>query len=181
VRGFCLIPLTGREKKKFLSSTIYFSFIHYICTLLPPKQCYRTPPGVPLIAYPLHAPLRHGHLFLVGCCVLICQLAANLRHRVYYFHYFCVAPFDVPNNGTAFPHALHPPRATSPDSLSSLMPTLGWLLGLPFKFWPLKAKATPITLFFDGACVGAPNKGKDCSAAKDVGMSLAWTRSKTLR
>jgi hypothetical protein len=30
------------------------------------------------------------------------------------------------------------------------MPTLGWLLCFPFKFQPLKAKATPIALFLMG-------------------------------
>ncbi len=68
--------------------------------------------------------------------------------NVFFFHYFCVAPFDVPNDGTVFPNALRPPHATSPDSLSLLMPTLGWLLCLPFKFPPLKAKATPHHFIF---------------------------------
>jgi hypothetical protein len=60
------------------------------------------------------------------------------------------------------------------------MSTLGWLLGLPFKFRPLKAKAKPIALFFDGVCINAPKEGTDWGAAKDAGMSLAWTCSKTL-
>ena len=68
------------------------------------------PPCIPLITYLLHATLRCGHLFLVGCCVLVCQLTADLRNHVFYFHYVCIVPFDIPNNGTAFPHTL-PPRA----------------------------------------------------------------------
>ena len=62
------------------------------------------------------------------------------------FYNFCVAPFDVPNNGTVFPHALHPSRATSPDSLPPQMLTIGWLMCFPFMFRPLKAKTMPITL-----------------------------------
>jgi hypothetical protein len=90
-----------------------------------------------------------------------------INPTVYFiFIIFCVAPFDDPNNGTAFPRALHPPRATSPDSLPPLTPTLGWLLCLPFKFRPLKAKATPLALFFDGVCVGVPNKGTGHGTAK---------------
>jgi hypothetical protein len=61
------------------------------------------------------------------------------------------------------------------------MPTLGWLLGLPFKFWPLKAKAKPVALFFDGVCVDDPKEGKDRGIAKDAGVSLSWTCSKMLR
>ena len=74
------------------------------------------------------------------------------------FYYFCISPFDIPNDGTAFPHVLHPLLTTSPDSFPPPMPTLGWLLCLPFKCPPLKAKATPIALFFDGVCVDVPNK-----------------------
>ena len=111
-------------------------------------------------------PLRQGRLFLVGCCVLVRRLVADLCHHVFYFNYFCIAPFDVPNNGIAFPPPLQPPRATSPDSLPPLMPTLGWLLCFPFKFQPLKVKATPITLFFDWVCVGIPNKGTGHGTAK---------------
>ena len=90
------------------------------------------------------------------------------------FLYFWVAPFDVPNNSTVFPHALHPLRATSPDSLPPTILTLGWLLCFPFMFWPLKAKATPITLFVDGVCVGVSNKGTGCGTAKPDHGRLAW-------
>jgi hypothetical protein len=31
------------------------------------------------------------------------------------------------------------------------------------KWQPLKAKATPITPFFDGGCIGAPNEGTSSS------------------
>ena len=82
--------------------------------------------------------------------MLGCQLAVNLRQRVFYFCYFCVAPFDVPDDGTVFPHGIHPLCATSSESIPPLTPTLGWLMCFPFKFWPLKAKAKPIALFFDG-------------------------------
>ena len=147
----------------------------------PPKQWYRTSPTLTPGHTPSpYSPLLQIELLLVGCCVLICQYAANSDHRVFYFCYFCVAPFDVPNDGTLFPHTIHPPRATSPESLPPLMPPLDWLLCLPLKFWPLKAKAKPIDLFFDGVCVGVPNKGTDHGATKNAGASLAWTRWKML-
>jgi hypothetical protein len=52
------------------------------------------------------------------------------------------------------------------------------MLCLSFKFQPLKAKATPIALFFDGVCVGIPNKGTNQGATKITRASLAWTRGK---
>jgi hypothetical protein len=61
------------------------------------------------------------------------------------------------------------------------MPTLGWLLGLPFKFRPPKAKAKPITLYFDGVCIDAPKEGTNRGAIKDTSTSLSWACSKTLR
>ena len=111
---------------------------------------------------------------MVDCCVLVCRLAANECHHVLYFSNFCVAPFDIPNDGTVFPHALHPPCATSPDSLQPPMLTLGWLLCFPVMFRPLKAKAAPIALFFDGVCVGVPNKGTGRGTAKPDHRRLAW-------
>ena len=138
------------------------------------------PPCFPLTAYPLHAPLRCGCLFLVGCCVLIFQLAANLRHRVFHFHYFCVAPFNVPYNGTTFPDAIHPPCSTSPYSLSLLMPTLGFLFGLPFKFLPLKTKAKPITLFLMGYVSMLQRKEPTAAPPMMPEKGLSWTLSKML-
>ncbi len=91
-----------------------------------------------------------------------------------YFYNFCVTPFDVPNNGTVFPRALHPLHTTSSDSLPPTMLTLGWLLCFPFMFRPLKANATPIALFFDGVCVGISNKGTGCGTAKPDHGHLAW-------
>ena len=37
-----------------------------------------------------------------------------------------------------------------------------------------------IALFFDGVCIGALNKGTECSAAKPADVSLAWTRGNTM-
>jgi len=48
-------------------------------------------------------------------------------------------------------------------------------------WWSPKAKATPITLFFDGVCVGAPNEGTNNGTAKPACASLAWTRGEMLR
>ncbi len=134
-------------------------------------------PHSPLVTHLLHATLRRSHLFLVGCCVLVCQLTADLRHC----DFCCISPFNVPNDGTAFPHVLHPPRATFPDSLPPLMPTLGWLLCFPFKFWPLKANAMPIALFVHGVCVSVPNKGTGRGTAKPDHLRLAWDHRRPQR
>ncbi len=166
MRGFYLIWLTSQEKN--YNKTQRFTLILLIIF----APCCRQNNGIachphsPLVTHPPHATHHSGRLFLVGCCVLVRRLAADLRHRVFYFNYFCIAPFNVPNDGIAFPPALQPPQATSPDSLPSLMPTLGWLLCFPFKFWPLKANATPLALFFDGVCIGIPNKGTGRGTAK---------------
>ncbi len=59
---------------------------------------------------------------------------------------FC-CPNHLQNGKATSPHALHPPRATSPISLLPRTSTFGWLLCIPFKFRPLKAKS-PFPLNF---------------------------------
>ncbi len=174
---FCLIRLTSREKNNYYTQQIILLLL-----ILFEPYCHQKKFCTSPTLTPGHTPSPYCKLLLlVGGCMLICRLAANLRHCVFYFSYFCVAPFNLPNDGTLFPHTIHPSRATSPDSLPPLMPTLGWLLCLPFKFWQLKAKAKPIAWFFDGVCVSAPNEGTDHGAAKEANVSLAWTCLKTLR
>ena len=57
-----------------------FSFI--LCFYLlfnvqhPQNNGIALPPHLPLVAYPLHAPLCRGRQFLVGCCVDNHRLAA---------------------------------------------------------------------------------------------------------
>ncbi len=132
------------------------------------------PPHSPPVMHPLHASLRCGHLFFGWLLCFGLPIGSQFTPPCILFNYFCIASFDVPNDGIAFPHALHPPRVISPDSLPLLMPTLGWLLCFPFKFRPLKAKAMPITLIFDGVCVGIPNKGTGCGTTKPDHGQLAW-------
>jgi len=60
-----------RDKNEFLLTANYFSYF-YSLLLLPPKRWYRMSPALP----PLHTLLYRGHLLLVGCCVLVSQLAA---------------------------------------------------------------------------------------------------------
>ncbi len=55
------------------------------------------------------------------------------------------------------------------------MPTLDWLLRCIIKWWPPKAKAPPLSLFFDGACVGAPHKRTSHGATIPNGVRLSWT------
>jgi hypothetical protein len=78
-------------------------------------------------------------------------------------------------------HTLHPLRATSPESLPPIMPTLGWLLCFPFKFWPLKAKA-PFCLYFL-TCVDLhpPNKSPNSGATKPDHGHLAWDHRRPRR
>ena len=177
-----LFNSVDRPRKKLITKLNILFYSPPLSNLeRPPNDGIALPPHVPLVAYPLNSPLHCGCLFLVGCCVLVRQLAANLCHRVFYIYHFCIAPFNITNDGTVFPHALHPQRVTSPDSLPPPMPTLGWLLCFPFKFWPLKAKAMPITLFFDGVCVGIPNKGTSRGAAKPDHRRLAWDHRRPRR
>ena len=60
-----------------------------------------------------------------------------------------------PNGEVTPPHVLHPPHATSPIFLLLRTSTFGWLLCLPFKFRPLKAKS-PFPLNFLTCVVSHP-------------------------
>jgi hypothetical protein len=51
-------------------------------------QPRRFPPRLLTSAHPLHTPLHHRHLFLVGCCVSHCQSAAVQRQQCISFFYF---------------------------------------------------------------------------------------------
>jgi hypothetical protein len=136
--------LADQPRKQLITKLIFFSTL-YPTYNAPKMMASRFPYLSRLSNIPSMLP------FLVGCCVLVCQLAANKCHHVLYFHNFFLASLDVPNNGTVFPHMLHPPRATSPDSLPPPMLTLGLLLCFPFMFWPLKAKGMLIALFLMGS------------------------------
>ena len=93
-----------------------------------------------------------------------------LRHSIHH-----------PKHREYAPHVLYPPHASCPTYKLSLPPTLSWLLGILIDCRPLKAKATPIALFFDGVCVGTPYVGTICGAAKPAGARLAWTHEEPLQ
>ncbi len=129
----------------------YFRFIDYICTFLPPKQWYCMPPT-----------LTPGH---------------------------ASSPFYPPLRPPVFGWLLcfGPPigsRFTPPCILFQLF--LHCSIQHP-KQWdsvspcPLKAKATPIALFFDGVCVGIPNEGTGRGTAKPDHGRLAWDHRRPQR
>ena len=168
-----LLNLADRlRKKKRLNSTIYFSFINSICALSPPRTMILHMPHALPWSRTLSILSSIVNAFIGGQFMPLCISFS--------FQFFCVGPFEVQNNGTAFPHMLHPPHATSSTSKLPLTLINGWLLCFPFKFWPLKAKATPIALFFDGVCTGTPNEGTSRGAAKPAGASLSWNQWETL-
>ena len=62
----------------------------------------------------------------------------------------------------------------TPPSLPPLIPTLGWLLCLPFKFRPLKANV-PCCLYFLTCVVSRPpNKSPNSGTTKPDHGRLAW-------
>ena len=125
---------------------------------------YHLPLRLLLVVHPLHSPICCGCLFLVGCCIISSISGQRLGHGVLYCILFFVAQFSGHNNGTTFSHAIPPPHTFSLASPLLLLPTIGWLLHCIIKRRQTKAKAPSFSLFFDGACVDAPNKGTNSGA-----------------
>ncbi len=136
------------------------------------------PPCLLTGAHPLHTPLHCGRLFSVGCCVSHCQSAAVQRQRCILYSIFFIAWVVAPNNGTVSPHVLSCRRASCQTYPLPLPPPIGWLLVTVIKRQPPKAKAPPISLFFDGSLFGAPNKGADNGKRKPDTVRLPWTDRK---
>ncbi len=72
------------------------------------------------------------------------------------------------------PHTLQLPRASSPTSLRTRLPTPSWLLSLIIEPRPPKARAWRISLFFDVSSHGAPNRQTSHRADKPDHRRLAW-------
>ena len=171
VGGFYLIHLTSREKNWLLYSTIYL-----LLSILFAPYCHQNDGITP----PLHTPAQSNllyiffplrRIFLVGCCVIICWLAANLHCRVF-FIIFALLHLTSKMMGQrpptrSKPHA--PPLSSFPTLTANT--TLGWLLWLGH----FKATNEPFSLNF-WACVALrpPNKPTNGGAAKPDHGRLAW-------
>ncbi len=146
-----------------------------------PKRCYRTspmrtarlisPPCPPLLRLPVFGwlscvDLPIGGQFTPPCILFSLILGSSIRRPKRW--------------DSVSPRAPPPARHLSRIAFTNNAET--WLVVVStFQVRPLNAKTTPIALLFDGVCVGIPNEGTDCGAAKTSGASLAWTRGKTLR
>jgi hypothetical protein len=84
------------------------------------------------------------------------------------------AEFVTSNNWMPPPHTLQLPRASSPTSLRTRLPTPSWLLSLIIERQPPKARAWCISLFFDVSSFGAPNRWTSHPVAKPDHRRLAW-------
>ncbi len=96
------------------------------------------------------------------------------------FSLFLHCSIQCPKRWDSVSPCAPPPACHLSELLLPVLSTLDLLLCCPFKFGPLKAKATPIALLFDGVCVNIPNKGTDRGTTKTVSASLAWTHVKML-
>ena len=104
-----------------ISFSFFFVAQFYAC----PNNGITFPTRLLLIASPLHTSLHCGRLFLVGCCVSRCWLAAIQRQ---WSIFFCIVWIAAPNNGAVSPHTLSHPCASNQTFPLPLLPTTGWLL-----------------------------------------------------
>ena len=146
------------RKNLLLNSTIYFRFTHSICTLLPPKRCYRTSPMRPArhISPPC-SPLLRLSVFGWLLCVDL-PIGGQFTPPCILFSLILGSSIQRPKRWDSFsPRAPPSTRHLSRNAFTNTADTR-WLLCCPFKFRPFKAKATPIALLFDAVCVGIPNE-----------------------
>jgi hypothetical protein len=139
----------------------------------------RFPPCLPTGALPLHTPLCYGRLFLVGCCVSSCRLAAIQRQRCISFLFFCCSICHPQMIIRHHPHTIHRNRVSSIMILSLLTPTFGWLLRLTSKQQPPKAETPSLSLFSDGSRFGAPSKGTSHGDRKSATGHLLWNHGES--
>ena len=72
-RGQCLrvlFNLADRPRKIITKLNVFYPLSNL---QRPQNDGIALPPRIPLVTYPLYAPLCRGRLFLVGCCVLVRQ------------------------------------------------------------------------------------------------------------
>ncbi len=126
----------------------------------------RFPPCLLTGAHALYTPLRRVRLFLVGCCVSRCWLAAIQRQWCILYIFFSLFEFVTSNDWTPPPHTLQPPRPSSTTSILPRLPTTIWLFYLPIKWRPPKAKTQFPLYFFDVPSFRPPNRQTSHRAAK---------------
>ena len=156
---------------------MYFYFYPISNLQCPQHDGITLPPHVLLVAYPLHAPLRHGRQYLVGCCVLVRQLALDKCHHVLYF-YFLRHSIWHPKWWDGVP-----PQAPWPAHLlSNIQPVAVADSRLIVTSYPQTAATSgqsPAHLsIFDVSLFGAPNRKISHGAAKPDGAHLAWAYTK---
>jgi hypothetical protein len=84
---------------------------------------------------------------------------------VYFILNIFVNQFAAPNDGTVSPHALPAQRTSTLTPQLLVLPSLGELLFNSVDRRPPKAKALPLSLFFDGLRFDTPNKVTNSGAA----------------
>ena len=121
------------------TKTMLLHMPHAPCPMRP--TCRISPPFSPLLQLPVFGWLPCVDLPIGGQ-----QMPPCID-----FYNFCVNPFDVPNDRTVFPHALHPPHATSPDSLPPTMLTLGDCCVFLLSFDHVRPRPRPSLYFLMGS------------------------------
>ncbi len=154
-----------RRKKLIFKLNDLFSFYYLPTSNAPKTMVLHFPPCLPTGAHPLHTPLRWGRLFLVGCCVSHCQLAAVQRQRCILYIIFFIAWVVAPNDGMVSPHALSCPRASTQTYPLPLPLPIGWLLVTVIERRPPKAKAPPISLFLMGLFLAPQTREQTMASA----------------
>jgi hypothetical protein len=114
-----------------------------------------TPPRLSLFAT-LSSPTPAHFWLVVGSKTLI---GGHLRPQCIFFNYIFVNQLNGQNDGAVTPRTFHPSPMSYSIYKPPRMPTSIWLLYIFRKWWPPKANAPPISLFFDVDKKVIPNKG----------------------
>ncbi len=120
----------------------------YYPTWSPPNNRFTLPPRYPrrlqLPSFTSYAAPACFWLVVVGFSFV----GSRLRPQHNFCCCFFLCWFAAPSKETTPPHTFRPGRLSSSMPLPTLMLTFGWLLCLPIKRWPSKAKGPPISLLF---------------------------------
>ena len=109
---------------------------------------HNTPPDTPSVcASYLYCHLLIPPLFGWLLCVFS-SIGGLIKPMCYLFLFNFVIQIVTRIDGTMPPPTLQTSRATSQTSLLPQTPTVGWLLCLHFKFWPLQAKHHFLSIFW---------------------------------